>query len=105
MYACNAVTTDQLLSLRDGEPVAVEAAQHAERCAACAHELTRLRGMQTALRMLPQLPPPAYDGIALRAKLFRSRAPRTYRWVSVAVAASVSVIAVSVLFANLRNRA
>src|SRR5690349_5279016 len=97
MHACNAVTADQLLSVRDGEPVAIEAIGHIQQCALCTHELARLRNVQSMLRALPELSPPAYDAAALRSLLARSRSGRGRRWVSVVAAASVSVSVVTLV--------
>lgn len=49
---------DELLSLRDGEPVDAGVAQHAGECQVCAAELTRLRQMQQRLQLLGSLDPP-----------------------------------------------
>ena len=43
MHACNAITLDQLLSLRDAAPVEAYVVQHVNSCAACWRELERLR--------------------------------------------------------------
>jgi hypothetical protein len=89
MHACNSLTLDQLVSLRDGEPIDARIAQHAERCAHCSQELTRLRTLQAALKSLPTLSPPAYNSAGLHARL---RASRTYRAASVAAVLSVGAL-------------
>ena len=66
---------DELLSLRDREPVAAAAARHAADCRTCAGELERVRGLRRRLRALPALPPPerGWDAVAGRAY---QRSPR-----------------------------
>src|SRR5215471_20216613 len=102
MYACNAVTLDQLLSVRDGEPVAADVISHTIECALCARELKRLRALKIELKSLIELTPPAYDPIALRKQLERSES-RGNRWPSVAAAASVSAIAILLVLSSARR--
>lgn len=52
-------TTEQLLSLRDGQPVDAGAAAHAAACEDCRRELARLARIRAQLRALPELDPPA----------------------------------------------
>jgi hypothetical protein len=51
-------TIEQLLSIRDGQPVAEAAAVHAAECEACRRELQRLSVLRAGLRELPELDPP-----------------------------------------------
>ena len=62
-------TTEQLLSLRDGEPVPAGVAAHVDGCAHCARELVRLGQARDGLRRLPRLEPPpsAWQEVLLRA--------------------------------------
>jgi len=99
MHACTAVSLDQLLSLRDGEPVAADVASHAEECAACARELKRLQDLKTDLASLPELTPPAYDPAALRKSASRANM-RGQRWSIAAAAASVSAMAVLLILVS-----
>jgi len=94
MHTCNALTLAQLLSVRDGEPVATGVARHIERCNPCTQEIARLRGVQAELCALPLLDAPAYDPHALRQRLQRrEHRMRTYRYASAAAIASVAVLA------------
>lgn len=45
----------ELLSLRDGEPVAGEAARHVAGCRHCTSELERVTGLRARLRSLPEM--------------------------------------------------
>lgn len=49
---------DQLLSLRDGEPVDAGVTRHLAECRPCALELTRLRQMRQRLQQLDSFDPP-----------------------------------------------
>jgi hypothetical protein len=51
-------TTEQLLSLRDGQPVSAAAAAHVRACARCRRELARFERTRSRLRALPELQPP-----------------------------------------------
>ena len=97
---------DQLLSLRDGEPVDAAAREHVENCAVCALSMRHLSQRQRSLQDLPQFDAPdiAYSRIRARAEV-ESRpvtvTPRltvqNRRWASHhrhAVAAAVVVAAV-----------
>lgn len=90
MHACNAVTLDRLLSVRDGELVDAAATAHVEQCDVCTRELARLRATQAAIKSLPQLQAPPYDAGALRARL---RNARVYRIVGTSAAAGVGALA------------
>lgn len=58
---------EQLLSLRDGEPVAAEVTAHVAGCGLCSRELTRLRRLRAGLRSLPDWDPPAPRSLPLRS--------------------------------------
>jgi hypothetical protein len=51
-------TTEQLLSLRDGQPVGADAAAHVAGCERCRHALHGLEQVRADLRGLPSLDPP-----------------------------------------------
>lgn len=96
----HAATIDQLLSLRDGEPVSAGVALHVSECAICARELARLRERQAALRQLPSIAAPPYDAAAL----YRRRHGRP-QWQSAGLgvlAAGVCAVAIMVGF-NVRR--
>ena len=88
---------DELLSLRDGEPVAAAAARHAGDCPACAGELERLRGLRRRLRALPALPPPerGWEAVARRAYERSARGRRLLAGAGFGLAASAAWFMVS----------
>lgn len=55
--------SENLLSLRDGEPVAAPVAQHVANCVACQAQLAVLQNLRARLQALPDTPLP--DGIAV----------------------------------------
>jgi hypothetical protein len=61
---------DELLSLRDGEPVDARAAAHVRGCEACRAEIARLVAMRERLRSLPAAAGPAGDSwVVVRERL------------------------------------
>jgi hypothetical protein len=62
------VTTEQLLSLRDGQPVEADAAAHVAGCASCRQDLAGLERVRTGLRALPELDPPPASWSAVTAR-------------------------------------
>ena len=90
-------STEDLLSVRDGEPL------DAARATACerpehAPELERLRRVREALRALPELAPP--DGVLQRTFEAERAAPRSFRRRALAgagVAAAVAAVALFVI--------
>jgi hypothetical protein len=89
MHACSTVAVDQLLNLRDEQPVDAVVRTHVERCANCSQELARLKTLRSALRALPALTAPPYNSAGLRARL---RSVRTYRAATFAAAASICAL-------------
>lgn len=78
-------TTEQLLSLRDGQPVDAGAAAHAAGCEQCRHELVRLGRVRAQLQALPQLDPPtgAWRVVAADAAVAPAAGPaRHWQWVA-----------------------
>ncbi|MBB6096564.1 hypothetical protein HNQ60_005486 [Povalibacter uvarum] len=84
----------QLLSLRDGEPVDADVMRHVENCTVCGGELARLVRMQSRLQALPPIDPPAmaWERIDIRVREASSPQPRRVPW---AIAAAVAVTVVS----------
>ena len=84
---------DQLLSLRDGEPVDADVRAHVQHCATCLAEATALVDARSRLQTLPSFDPPAiaFDGIASRGAQSRHRRP-ALAW---AAAVSAAVIAIA----------
>jgi hypothetical protein len=92
---------DQLLSLRDGEPVATEIRAHVQECVQCAAELARLDQMRTGLQGLPALEAPP---ISLTDLAERSTSRRTARRAPFAIAASIAaVVACGIAFVVWRD--
>jgi hypothetical protein len=86
---------DQLLSLRDGEPVDAKTREHAASCAVCTASLRRLSERRNQLHDLPQLDAPNIDFARIRdraTKPARSVASRGYRWDAMAAAAIVAAV-------------
>lgn len=95
-------TTEQLLSLRDGAPVAEMTAAHVRTCPACRRELEELVEMRARLRALPEVAPPAESWNAVQARLAADpvrpgRPERHAAWSWLAVAASIT-LALSLLW-------
>ena len=87
----------ELLSLRDGEPVAHEAAGHVEGCALCTQRLANLHAIRQRLRALPEMIGSGGEGWAEveRRMVARTGAPqRRIRIGLLAAAASVASLAV-----------
>lgn len=83
---------DQLLSLRDGEPVEADAVRHVEACPACAAELVRLKHVQQRLQSLASFEPPssAWEQVSARART--PEAPRRNYLVPMAAAAAALIV-------------
>jgi len=81
--------SENLLSLRDGEPVVAPVAQHVANCAECQAQLAVLRKLRARLQGLPDAPLPG--GLAAPVPRRNRR-----RWAGVA-AALVCAVAVGVL--------
>jgi hypothetical protein len=88
----------ELLSLRAGEPVAVDVAQHVSRCPKCGLELGRLQRLAHELQQLPQPEPPQRVWQDIQERLAHTD-PRRGRgsWIyPAAAAASIVAIVASV---------
>jgi hypothetical protein len=86
---------DQLLSLRDGEPVDAQVASHVAQCAVCSGELQRLSTLRRRMRELPTFEPPGWEGI----QTSMSRSPRARSRRVVAAAAGVAALAIGTALA------
>jgi hypothetical protein len=81
--------TEQLLSLRDGEPVEAGASSHVEGCEQCRLEVDRHRLIRQILRELPAVEPPADLWRTVAVSSVASRPTARFHWASgVAIAAS-----------------
>ena len=93
---------DELLSLRDGAPVAATSRAHVQECADCAAELARLADLRTRLQALPPAPEQDDAGwAAVQARLRAAAAPRPPA-TRVAPFAAVASVAALAVFASLR---
>lgn len=70
--------TEQLLSLRDGEPVDAQAARHVAECPSCLMELDRLKQMQGQLRSLATRQAPAMAWKNIQANIERHSESRAF---------------------------
>jgi hypothetical protein len=96
----------ELLSLRGGEPVAAEIAEHVSKCPKCALELGRLQQLAQELRQLPQYEPPPRAWLQIQQQLIE-QSPRQRRvgWIPVsAAAAAVIAIVCGVLWTTRADR-
>ena len=90
--------TEQLLSLRDGEPIDAQVARHVADCPSCLRELDRLKQLQGRLRSLPvrQAPAAAWKNIQASAQ----RQPEgSSQWRLAPVAAAAGLVALVSLVA------
>lgn len=92
---------EQLISLRDEEPVTVEVQQHVRGCSHCAKALNGLLAARERLAKVPDPLPPAdaWDRIATAAEL---SARRRRRWLPAAGVSLAASIAVAVLVVNMQ---
>lgn len=92
---------EQLISLRDEEPVTVEVQQHVRGCGQCAQALNGLMAARERLLAVPDPLPPAdaWSRIALAADL---DARRRRRWLPAAGVALAASIAAAVLVVNMQ---
>lgn len=88
---------EQLISIRDEEPVAADVQQHVRACGRCAKVLNGLLAAREALTALPDPLPPA-DAWARVSAAADRRAPR---WLPAAGMSLVASIAAALLLVNL----
>ncbi len=90
-------TTEQLLGLRDGEPVPGTVDDHVEACDRCRRELARLARVRDELRRLPAIEPDRslWEAVAV-GSLEGPSGPR-FSWASAAGIAASFVVALVVL--------
>jgi hypothetical protein len=83
----------ELLSMRDGEPVAAEVERHVAECVHCGLEFARLQRLRQELLQLPQFEPAKHLWHGIREQLDR-RSNRSVRssWVFRSAAALVVII-------------
>ncbi len=90
---------EQLMSLRDEEPVALEVQEHVRGCEECARILNELAAMHDGLaRLADPLPPPDAWGRITAAGQARKVSPR--RWLPAAGVGLVASVAGALLLVN-----
>lgn len=96
---------EQLIGLRDEEPVAAQVQQHVRTCTRCARILNDLAALREGVAALPDpLPPPgAWDRVTAAAEARGRR--RRYRWLPAAGLSLAASVAAAVLLVNLRGSA
>jgi len=90
---------DQLLSLRDGAPVAAEVAAHVKSCASCTRAVADLAAMRQRLASLPALDGGAQGWQAVQERLRGREQARAQRRKSLRWAAAASLAALAGLVA------
>ena len=93
---------EQLISLRDEEPVAAEVQQHVRGCSRCAQALNGLVAIREGLTALadPLPPPGAWDDIVTAAAAPSRRSAR--RWLPAAGVSLAASVALAVFLINAR---
>jgi hypothetical protein len=89
---------EQLLSLRDGEPVDVSIREHVATCASCAAELSRIATTREQLLSLPMLDPPSELWTRITERIAHTdshRAKGKTLWI-VASAAAAALLAIGI---------
>lgn len=84
---------EQLLSLRDGEPVDAAIASHVADCSTCGTELGRLAGIRKRLQSLPLLDAPNISLEQINQRVAgRERAPSSVRRIWLVSSAAAAVV-------------
>ena len=96
---------DQLLSLRDGEPVDAATVSHVEGCTRCREALAGLERRTHALRELPQLDAPDGSWQRIRDAMERPAARIDYRRTFAVAASVIAVLSISIAFIAGRENA
>lgn len=96
---------EHLLSLRDGEPVAADVAEHVKLCPMCSGELQRLSTIRCEMQALPQFEPPAIAWDRIRQTIpERSRGLRPRKVGLAAAAAAAITLTVIAVIASQSDR-
>jgi hypothetical protein len=95
---------EQLISLRDDEPVALEVQQHLRACDDCARALDQLTALRDGLTGLadPVPPPDVWQRIAAEAADAAPAGRRRGAWLPTAGAALAASVIAAVLLVNMR---
>lgn len=89
---------DQLLSLRDGEPVDAQVSSHVAQCTVCSSELQRLSTLRRRLRELPAFEPEGWD--AIQSSLAEPPRARSRRVTIAAAGVAVAAIGAALVILN-----
>ncbi|MGC3981733.1 MAG: hypothetical protein QM808_10760 [Steroidobacteraceae bacterium] len=81
----------ELVSLRDGEPLDAGVVQHVADCMECSAELAKLNDVRAQLQRLPDFTPAPRAWLRINARLLRPQQPR-HLWLPWSVAASLLVM-------------
>jgi hypothetical protein len=73
MRHCDQLSIEQLLSVRDVQPLDATLAQHAAECVHCQAEMSQLRARREALHALPELQAPPLKNAAKQSAPARSK--------------------------------
>jgi hypothetical protein len=97
---------EHLLSLRDGEPVGAEVAEHVRACPICTSELQRLSTIRAEMQALPQFEPPeiAWDRIRHTVPQRDHRVRLRKLGLAAAAAAVVTVTVITVVAGHFDRR-
>jgi len=94
---------EQLIALRDDEPVTLEVQQHVRGCGDCAHALNRLASFKDTLAALPDALPPADAWARVVAGLEQGGgSARRARWLPSAGLGLVASVVAALLLMNAR---
>lgn len=93
-------SVEQLIALRDGQPLAAEAAAHVHGCAECGQALLRLSDWRQRMRALPAFDAPNDSWARVAERLDQSAGANRARWwpaagIGVAVSLAVAVVLVA----------
>jgi hypothetical protein len=90
-------TVEQLLSLRDSEPVAAEAAAHVAHCSTCGGRLEQLRLGRERLRLLPAFESPANSWAPIEHAIARTRSQHSWKLLrAAAMGIALGIVAIGV---------
>jgi hypothetical protein len=99
MRHCDQLTVEQLLSVRDAQPLDAMLARHAAECVHCQAELSQLRARREALQALPELQAPS-----LKIAATQSAPARSKRMLSLAAGLGAVLVASVAMLVSLQNQ-
>jgi hypothetical protein len=99
MRHCDQLTVEQLLSVRDAQPLDATLAQHAAECVHCQAELSQLRARREALHALPELQAPP-----LKTAATQSAPARSNRMMALAAGLGAVLVASVAMLVSLQSQ-